>query len=146
MWPRRLSSRERIGGFLSRLRTHGKTLGVKRLASSVLFALLLSACSPLRYDLGGLPFGVSASPASSGDTAGEPFAIVAKQVLWVHGLLGTKQPDVAALLRDQCAGAAGVADFRVEVAGSIWDWLGTHLSLGLVRLKTVTIRGRALRA
>lgn len=116
-----------------------------RCAWALMF-LLFGACSTVRFDLGGLPFPVSASPAPAGAAAGEPFELVSKQILWVHGLFGERQPDVAAMLLAHCSGTAGVADFRVTASASIWDWLGTHLSLGFVRLKTVTIRGRTLRA
>jgi len=37
-----------------------------------------------------------------------------------------------------------VANFRVEVAATGHDWLLTHLTLGLVRIKTVSIRGDRL--
>ena len=67
-----------------------------------------------------------------------------KDVIWVHGLFGEDQPDVAQLVREQCGDCAGVANFRVSVAGSFHDWLLTHLTLGFVRLKTVTIRGEKL--
>ncbi|MEZ6037952.1 MAG: hypothetical protein R3F29_10755 [Planctomycetota bacterium] len=111
---------------------------MKRPLSIVLLLALLTACSTLRYDLAPVPFPVSASPGQGG----EPFELIGKQVLWVHGLLGEKQPDVAAMLTEHCGDAAGVTDFRVSAGASIWDWLGTHLSLGLVRLKTVKISGR----
>jgi len=39
-----------------------------------------------------------------------------------------------------------VANFRVQVAASLHDWVITHLTLGIVRLKTVTIRGERLSA
>ena len=39
------------------------------------------------------------------------------------------------------AGAQEVTDLRVTASPNIWDWLGTHLSLGFVRLKTVRITG-----
>ena len=101
--------------------------------------LATSACSSLPYDLSNVPFPVSASP---GD--GEPFRIEAKQVLWVHGLLGEKRPDVGARLQAEIGdGTTSVSDFRVSTGANFWDWLGTHLSLGFVRLKTVVIEGRA---
>ena len=108
---------------------------------STLFLLcLLTSCGSIRYDLANLPFDVSAKPAADG--AGEPFSITSKYVLYVHGLLGDKQPPVAELLREHCRGSAAITAFRVAAGASIWDWLGTHLSLGFVRLKTVTISGR----
>ncbi len=112
------------------------------------FAVLLAtaACSTLTYDLGAVPFDVSAKPAARGNAAGEPFTLTSKSVLWVHGLLGKDQPNVGALLREQCKDCAAVTDFRVNVGASFHDWLLTHLTLGLVRMKTVTITGRSTKA
>ncbi len=104
-----------------------------------------AACSALPYDLSTVPFPVSASPAPEG-AVHEPFEIKDKSVLWVHGLFGADRPDVAALLQQACGDCAGVADFRVEVGASGHDWFLTHLTLGFVRLKTVTIRGEKLTA
>ena len=59
----------------------------------------------------------------------------------LDGLLGEKQPPVGLLLADACAGAKEVTDLRVSAGPNLWDWLGTHLSLGFVRLKTVRITG-----
>ena len=106
--------------------------------------LLLAACSSFSYDLTPVPFPVSARPAPPGAGQGTPFSIVAKNTMWVHGLLGESQPDVAALLQQECGDCDGVVDFRVEVATSGHDWVFTHLSLGLIRLKTVTISGRRI--
>ncbi|MCA8973647.1 MAG: hypothetical protein KDC98_02950 [Planctomycetes bacterium] len=108
-----------------------------------LLAGVLAGCSSLSYDLSRVPFAVSASPAAPGVST-EPFELRGKSVLWVHGLFGADQPDVAALLCEACGDCGGVADFRVEVGASGHDWLLTHLTLGLVRLKTVTIRGARL--
>ncbi len=101
---------------------------------------LSAACSSLSYDLAGVPVPVSASPAPAG-AASEPFAVQQKSVLWVHGLFGADSPDVAAIVREAAAGAESVADFRVEVAASGHDWFLTHLTLGFVRMKSVTVRG-----
>jgi hypothetical protein len=111
--------------------------------STVLFLPALAAsCSTLRYDLATVPFPVAASPAAAADGPTERFEASGKQVLWVHGLFGTSQPDVAALVV-QRAGAAtrGVADFRVTSSATFHDWLITHLTLGFVRMKTVTVSG-----
>ena len=109
--------------------------------AAVLVIALCAGCSSLHYSLDGVPFPVTATPTAP-QSAGDPFEIKAKQVLWLHGLAGAKQPDVAALLVQHCGDAQSVSDFRVSAYASIWDWLGTHLSLGLVRLKTVIISGR----
>lgn len=110
-----------------------------------LFALLApaAACSSLRYDLATVPFAVSASPAPAG-AATEPFAVTGKSVLWVHGLFGESEADVAALVQEACGPCAGVVNFRASAGASFHDWLATHLSLGLVRMKTVTITGDKL--
>lgn len=118
-----------------------------RLRHCAVFAFLLSAgaCSSLRYDLASVPFAVSASPAAGG-AATEPFTITGKSVLWVHGLFGESEADVAALVQEACGPCAGVVNFRASAGASFHDWLATHLSLGLVRMKTVTITGdRVLR-
>lgn len=111
-----------------------------RLLPLIAASLLLAGCSSLSYDLSPLPFEVSAKPAPAG-TSGEAFSISGKSVLWVHGLCGKDQPDVAAWLQEQCRDGEQVADFRVSVGASFHDWLLTHLSLGFVRLKTVTVSG-----
>jgi hypothetical protein len=114
----------------------------KRIAA---FALLLAmtSCSSMRYDLEGVNFPVHASANTDG--AGEEFSLKSKYVMYVHGLFGEKQPKVAELLKQHCGDATAVTDFRVSAGANLWDWLGTHLSLGLIRLKTVTIHGRVVR-
>lgn len=111
----------------------------------VTIPLLLAAagCMSLHYDLGTVPFAVSASPAPKGSKT-EPFTVTGKSVLWVHGLLGDSQADVATLVREAGGDCAGVADFRVASAASIHDWLLTHLTLGFVRMKTVTVSGERI--
>jgi hypothetical protein len=104
---------------------------------------LLAGCTSLHYDLASVPFPVSASPAPA-NAAAEPFTATGKYVLWVHGLFGEDQADVAALLRDACPSCEGVADFRASAATSFHDWLVTHLTLGFVRMKTITITGRRI--
>ena len=111
--------------------------------AALLALILLTSCSSMSYDLSSMGFPVQANAA--GNTAGQPFELKSKYVLYVHGLLGEKQPMVAELLRDNCAGAKAIQNFRVSATTSIWDWLGTHLSLGFVRLKTVYIRGDVVR-
>jgi len=106
--------------------------------------LLTTACSSLRYDLASVPFPVSAQPAAAG-AASERFEATGKSVLWVHGLFGDSQADVAALLQEACGPRAGVANFRAAATTSFHDWLVTHLTLGLVRMKTVTVSGDSLR-
>ncbi|MBX3463936.1 MAG: hypothetical protein KF830_12260 [Planctomycetes bacterium] len=106
--------------------------------------LLSAACASLRYDLAGVPFPVQATPAPAGATA-EPFVATGKAVVWLHGLFGDSQPDVAALLQETAGPCAGVASFRATASASFHDWLLTHLTLGLVRIKTVTITGERLR-
>lgn len=111
----------------------------------LLCLLLTSACSTLQYDLTGLPFAVSALPAPPG-TGGERFELKDQLVLWGYGLFGETQPDVAGLLVQECKGCAAIADFRVSASASLHAWLATHLSLGLVRYKVVTISGQKIRS
>src|SRR5262245_44686202 len=104
---------------------------------------LLAGCTSLDYDLASVPFPVSASPAPPNASA-EPFTATGKYVLWVHGLFGEDQADVASLLREACPSCEGVAEFRASSATSFHDWLVTHLTLGFVRMKTITITGRRI--
>ncbi|MBL8751353.1 MAG: hypothetical protein JNK78_19505 [Planctomycetes bacterium] len=106
--------------------------------------LCATGCMSLQYDLGAVPFAVSASPAPKGART-EPFVATGKSVLWVHGLLGDSQADVATLVKEAVGDCAGVANFRVASAASFHDWFLTHLTLGLVRMKTVTVTGDRLR-
>ena len=107
-------------------------------AVTVLSLLFATACSSMRYDLDAVPVPVR---AGKGGAVGEAFELKSKYVMYVHGLLGEKQPQVGALVAAECDGAKEVTDFRVSASPNLWDWLGTHLSLGFVRLKTVHIRG-----
>lgn len=114
---------------------------MKRAAAVLLVALLSAACANVRYDLAGVPFPVMATPAPAGAPAGAPFEVKQKYILWGYGLFGESQPDVAGALRSDGAPTAAVTDFRVAASANLWDWLGTHLSLGLVRLRTVRVSG-----
>ena len=108
--------------------------------AAVLLLLFATACSSMHYDLDGVRVPVRADAAEG--SAGEPFVLESKYVMYVHGLLGHKQPKVAELMQAHCEGASSVTEFRVSATTSLWDWLGTHLSLGFVRLKTVRIHGK----
>lgn len=110
---------------------------------SSLTAVLLFAtsCASLPYDLAEVPFPVSASPAKDA-AAGEAFEIRQHYTMWVHGLFGESKPDVAAELTKACNPCATVTDFRVTVSAGFHEWLVTHLTLGFVRMKSVTISGR----
>jgi hypothetical protein len=116
---------------------------MRELPLAVAVTALLAGCTSLHYDLASVPFPVSASPAPPNAVA-EPFTATGKYVLWVHGLFGEDQADVAALLRDACPSCDGVAEFRASAATSFHDWLVTHLTLGFVRMKTITITGRRI--
>lgn len=94
----------------------------------------------LDYDLSPVDVPVSAQAAPPGARVA-PFEVRAKDVLWVHGLFGRRMPDVGSLLAEHARGAEAVAELRVRHGASFHDWLVTHLSLTLVRMKTVTIRG-----
>ena len=106
--------------------------------------LTLVGCSSLRYELTELPFPVSASPLATPPAGSTTFELKQKHILWGYGLFGETQPDVQGVMLANCLPCAGVADFRVSSGSNFWDWLGTHLSLGLVRLKTVKITGTRL--
>ena len=120
-----------------------------RMRNSAALSLVCSAvaagCTSLRYDLTPVPFPVSASPAPM-DAKAEVFETTRKSVLWVHGLFGESQPDVAELVRISAEPCLGVANFRAVASTSLHDWLVTHLTLGFVRMKTVTVSGERLTA
>lgn len=108
--------------------------------------LLLTGCGSFAYDLASLPYPVLAGPNTDPTLASEPFELRGKHTLYLHGWLGETQPAVDTLVREAVGDARGVANFRVQVAASLHDWVITHLTLGIVRLKTVTIRGERLSA
>ncbi|MCA8943144.1 MAG: hypothetical protein KDB80_11340, partial [Planctomycetes bacterium] len=114
------------------------------LAVAPTFALLLAACGSLHYDLSSVPIPISAKPAEPGAHV-DPLHIESKNVLWVHGLFGQSEPDVTALVTEAAAGYDRIAGFRVVQSGSFHDWLLTHLSATLVRMKTVRIEGQLVR-
>jgi len=114
-----------------------------RSTAAVALLLLLTSCGAMRYDLDGVGFPVHANPNAYG--TGEPFELESKYVMYVHGLFEDKQPKVKELLMEHCGDCKAVTDFRVSAGASIYDWLGTHLSLGFIRLKTVRITGKVAR-
>jgi hypothetical protein len=111
----------------------------------LLLALLATACVSLDYDLASVPVPVSAKPAEAGAGEVVPFRIEARNVLWFDGLFGRSTPDVAALLAEKARGYDAIADFRVGQETNGHQWLLTHLTLSLVRMKTVVIRGQLVR-
>jgi hypothetical protein len=100
----------------------------------------------MQWDLQDVPFPVSASPLQKAPPGTQTFSTSAKYVLWGYGLFGESQPDVKGKLIESAIPCAAVADFRVSANASFHDWLITHLTLGLVRMKTVTITGTRLPA
>lgn len=118
--------------------------------SFVLAALMLAyagvACVSLDYDLSSIPVPVSAKPADPDAGEIEPFTIEAKNVLWVHGLFGRSSPDITALVLEESKGYDSIAGFRVQQKSNFHQWLLTHLSLTLVRMRTVVIEGQLVRA
>ena len=112
----------------------------------MLLALLSVSCVSLDYDLATVPVPVSAKPAEVGGEV-EPFRIEATNVLWVHGLFGhtPPPPDVAELVAEKAQGWDRIAGFRVRQEGRFHQWLATHLSLTLVRMRTVVIEGQLVR-
>ena len=121
----------------------------KRNLLPVLAALLLAltgvACVSLDYDLSSIPMPVSAKPAEPGAGEIEPFTIEATNVLWVHGVFGRSSPDVTALLLQEAQGYDRIAGFRVKQESKFSHWLITHLSLTLIRMRTVVIEGQFIR-
>ncbi len=115
---------------------------IPRVPLLLLLVLLPSACVALDYDLSSVPIPVRAKPSDPGQGKSEEFRIEAKNVLWLDGLFGRSTPDVAALVAEKAEGYAGIADFKVSQETNFHQWLLTHLSLTLVRMKTVVIRGR----
>lgn len=65
--------------------------------------------------------------------------------LWAHGAFGHTPPDVAALLADEARGYDRVAGLRVEQRSGFHQWLVAHLSLTLVRMRTVVIEGQLVK-
>ena len=116
-----------------------------RLLALVLVAFVAASCVSLDYDLSEVPVPISAQPATAADGEVEPFTIEAKQYLWAHGLFGRTTPDVAALVRERAEGARAIANFRVKQTSNVHQWLLTHLSLSLVRMRTVVIEGELVR-
>jgi hypothetical protein len=49
------------------------------------------------------------------------------------------------MLAEHAAGSDGVASLRVRQGAGFHDWLLTHLTLTLVRMKTVVVEGEVVR-
>lgn len=119
----------------------------KRVALAVLLLALPGlACVSLDYDLSSIPIPVSAKPAEPDAGEIEPFTIEARNILWVHGLFGRSSPDVTALVLEKSRGYDSIAGFRVRQETNVHQWLLTHLSLTLVRMRTIVIEGQLVRA
>jgi hypothetical protein len=116
-----------------------------RIAAFAALVVVLAGCVSLDYDLSTVPIPVSAKPAIPEDGEVEPFTIEAKNYLWVHGLFGESTPDVAALVAERSKGYDRIVGFRVQQTSNIHQWLLTHLSLTLVRMRTVVIEGQLVR-
>jgi hypothetical protein len=118
---------------------------LKRLAKTLLVVPFAGGCVSLDYDLSSVPVPVSAKPPEPGQGETEAFRIEARNVLWMDGLFGHRQPDIAALVAERASGYDSIADFQVTQETNFHQWLLTHLSLTLVRMKTVVIRGELVR-
>lgn len=116
------------------------TRHLRSLLAVSLLVLVNAGCVNLDYDLSPLPMPVDAKRATGGEV--EDFRIEAKNVLWLHGLFGHTQPDVTALVAERAEGASRIAGFRVRQTSNLHQWLATHLSLTLVRMRTVVIEGQ----
>jgi hypothetical protein len=73
------------------------------------------------------------------------FSVRKKSILWLHGLLGETVPDVAGVVAEAARGYDQVVNFRVNQAPRFGDWLATHLTLSVMRMKTVVIEGDLVR-
>ena len=111
----------------------------------LLLATLATACVAFDYDLSSVPIPVSAKPAEPGSGEVVPFRAEARNVLWFDGLFGHTPPDVAALVQEHARGYDRIAAFKVGQDTNFHQWLLTHLSLTLVRMKTVVIEGELVR-
>jgi hypothetical protein len=114
-------------------------------ALALALGLLAAGCVSLDYDLASVPVPVSAKPAEPGAGTVEPFRIEAHNVLWLDGLAGSSTPDVAELVIERARGYDRIANFKVGQETNVHQWLLTHLSLTLVRMKTVVIEGQLVR-
>lgn len=112
---------------------------------SLLLLALLPSCGTTSYDLSLVPVPVLANDLGYEDVERAPFRETEKTVLWVHGLFGETVPDVGRIVRDKTEDAEAVVNFRVTRSAGFHDWLITHLSLTLVRMKTVTVEGELVR-
>ena len=118
---------------------------MRRVAFGALVALVTAGCVSLDYDLSTVPVPISAKPAEPGAAEVVPFEVEVHNVLWLDGLFGHEPPDVATLVAEKARGYDRIADFRVRQESSFHEWLLTHLSLTLVRMKTVVVRGQLVR-
>ncbi|MEQ8766978.1 MAG: hypothetical protein RL885_23895 [Planctomycetota bacterium] len=102
---------------------------------------ILPGCSTSKFNLTGVSVPVLANDAGYESAMRVPFDERAKNVLWFHGLFGETVPDVGEMVEEELAGAEAIVGFRVTQGASFHDWLITHLSLTLVRMKTVRVTG-----
>jgi len=104
-----------------------------RLAAAACLAALAS-CTTLDYDLSGVPVPISAKPEPAGEAEVTPFRIEEKHVMWLHGLAGTRQPDVAALVAEAARDHDRVADLRVSTLPGVGHWVPHEAPDELARL------------
>jgi len=109
-----------------------------------LSALAAGGCMSLDYDLAAVPIPISAQPAGEGVPT-EPITIEATHVLYAHGLLGEREPDVAWMINLPSNGYSRITGFRLTHGATFHDWLLTHLSLTLLRFKSITIEMERVR-
>jgi hypothetical protein len=126
-----------------------KFLTVSRsvLAGFMLGVLLLglSACATTRFDLSAVKVPIVANQVRQQGEVVSSFSVRKKSILWLHGLLGETVPDVAGVVAEAARGYDQVVNFRVNQAPRFGDWLATHLTLGVMRMKTVVIEGELVR-
>ncbi len=91
---------------------------------------------------------MSARPASvevSAAASVEAFRVEQRELLWVHGIFGRSAPDVSEMLASELEDCDRVTGFRVSQRTNVHQWLLTHLTLSLVRMKTVVVEGQRVR-
>ena len=92
-----------------------------------------------------MPVPVSAKPAEPGAGEVVPFRLEVRQQLFLDGLFGRSTPDVAAHVTEAAQGYDRIARFEVKQTTNIHQWLLTHLTLSLWRMKTIVIEGELVR-
>jgi hypothetical protein len=108
-------------------------------------ALLLAGCATTDYDLSPVEVPVHSNRLGSEGEVVSAFRLEMKSILWLHGLLGERLPEIAALVAGEAKGHDAVVNFRVTRRTRFHDWLATHLSFTAIRMQTVVVEGDLVR-